>query len=121
MWINSSRHGRKLQKRAILPGYGEVSKKELNPNPELKLYRGRHVTLRPFLCRELPAPRSSRFKEPSEAIITHPSYPGKQYNGSMMSCANPEVFSSLREGPPARRDLALDARPSSLVEKRFVL
>jgi hypothetical protein len=54
-------------------------------------------------CRQLPAPFSSRFKEPSEAVFTNPPHPGKQYNGSMMSRANPTVFS--------RRELACGRTP----------
>jgi hypothetical protein len=38
-----------------------------------------------------------RFEEPSEAVFAHLQRPGKQFNGSMMSRANPAVFSSLRE------------------------
>ena len=39
----------------------------------------------------------------------------------MTSYANLAVFSSLREARPTRRELALGARPSSLIEKRFAL
>jgi hypothetical protein len=39
----------------------------------------------------------------------------------MMSRADWAVLSSLREGPPTRRELALDARPLYSVEKRFAL
>jgi hypothetical protein len=48
-------------------------------------------------CRQPPAPRAIRFKEPSEAVFAHP--PGPRFNGSMMRRANHlRTQSSARSG-----------------------
>ena len=96
-----ARHGRSLRRHRTQSA--ERSARATSPFPPC----------RPR-SRQLPVPLSSCF---------HPPHPGKQYNGSMMSRANPAVFSLLREGLPTRRELVLDvsAHPSSSVEKRFAL
>ncbi len=72
-------------------------------------------------CCHLSARFFIRFKEPKLFYFTHPPHP-EIAKGSMMRTTCPTRVSSLREGPPTRRDLASDTfTPSFSIEKHFVL
>jgi hypothetical protein len=45
---------------------------------------------------------------PFLSVFLPPSTPKNQISGSMTSRVNPMAISSLREGPPTRRELTLD-------------